>query len=82
MKILAHVDVEICESVEVNISADQIVDALNEMDAPEGMAQANRLISTCYSLIKSMDVTLFTEDGRKLIASKLREQAERYEVTP
>lgn len=78
MKINAH----IYEEVRVDISTEDITDALLEMGGPESSSQANKLISACYSLIQRMDVKLFTEGSRKLIANKLREQADRYEVTP
>lgn len=80
MRILTEVSIQ--EMVEVEVSIDAITESLNAMRDPESTAQANKLINTCHSLIKRIDVTLLTPGSRKIISAALREQADRYEVTP
>lgn len=77
-----RINARIYDEGTVNVSAEDIVYALYELGAPENISEANRLITTCHSLIRGMDVTLLPRESRKIIAKALREQAERYEVTP
>lgn len=79
MKVRAWV--ETAQEIEVDVSIDDVIAEISSFGEPKSAQAALPLLSTCIGVVMKVPdeiVAAMSEAQRKIVAGRLREQAERF----